>query len=222
LTQAVDRLDPTRWEDPDLITMQRNARSERPAEPPRRLLVEDEPPARAGEVRAIDPLADQPAPTTVEMGGLTFVPVPDDGISLAEEDLRGLTYIFHDVQAGESLTAICRRYYGDASLVEDLAKYNGLKDPNHVTAGTRLRIPADAALVRGDRPAATMVANRSPAPPSDQKYTVREGDNLSKLASKFLGSRDKYLVLYEHNRDVLENPDAIRPGMTLKIPRRVD
>jgi hypothetical protein len=50
-------------------------------------------------------------------------------------------------------------------------------------------------------------------------HKVVEGDNLSKLASKYLGSHSKYLTLYEANRDLLASPDDLAPGMQLKIPQ---
>ena len=50
-------------------------------------------------------------------------------------------------------------------------------------------------------------------------YTVQEGDVLSEIASRLLGSSRKYLVIYENNRDILKSPDALRVGMKLKIPR---
>ena len=45
----------------------------------------------------------------------------------------------HEVQPGENLTGIARRY---GVTVADLARLNGLADPNHLVAGTRLRLPS--------------------------------------------------------------------------------
>lgn len=50
-------------------------------------------------------------------------------------------------------------------------------------------------------------------------HKVVAGDNLSKLAEKYLGSHSKYLTLYEANRDLLASPDDLSPGMELKIPQ---
>ena len=49
-------------------------------------------------------------------------------------------------------------------------------------------------------------------------YTVVTGDNLLKISAKVYGSRDRWVSIYEANRDLLENPNAIRVGMKLKIP----
>ncbi|QDT18186.1 LysM peptidoglycan-binding domain-containing protein [Alienimonas californiensis] len=57
-----------------------------------------------------------------------------------------------------------------------------------------------------------------PAPAAPQTYTVAPGDTLTDIAERTLGSHRKYHTLYEANRDVLEHPDALRVGMTLRIP----
>ena len=50
-------------------------------------------------------------------------------------------------------------------------------------------------------------------------HEVVAGDNLSRLAQKYLGSHSKYLTIYEANRDQLASPDDLSPGMKLKIPQ---
>lgn len=54
----------------------------------------------------------------------------------------------------------------------------------------------------------------------EQQYTVQKGDNLSKIAKNLLGDANAWKQIFEANRDVLENPDKIFPGQTLKIPAR--
>jgi nucleoid-associated protein YgaU len=54
----------------------------------------------------------------------------------------------------------------------------------------------------------------------DRTYTVRPGDSLSKIAKALMGDAKKWRVLYEANKDVVgANPDLIRPGQVLKIPK---
>lgn len=55
-------------------------------------------------------------------------------------------------------------------------------------------------------------------PDEERRYTVQSGDTLSGIAGKLLGSRGKYLALYEANREVMSSPDALKPGMVLRIP----
>ena len=51
-----------------------------------------------------------------------------------------------------------------------------------------------------------------------QTYTVQSGDTLSAIAKQFYGSSSKYNSIFEANRDILDNPDRIKPGQILKIP----
>ena len=145
---------------------------------------------------------------------------PDPGVGLAPGDAKALPYRFHDVRSGESLTSICRRYYGDISLLEELARFNGMEDPNSLGAGRRLRIPDAADLVRGNAAGSTPPRRGQDQEQPAQTYTVREGDSLSEIAQRLLVSAKKYALIFECNRDVLQSPDDIRSGMVLKIPRQ--
>jgi len=57
-----------------------------------------------------------------------------------------------------------------------------------------------------------------PAAPAERSYTVQDGDNLSAIAEHFYGSPNEWNRIYEANRDVLDDPDLIQPGQTLRIP----
>ncbi len=52
-------------------------------------------------------------------------------------------------------------------------------------------------------------------------YVVQPGDTLSGIAEKHLGSMVRYQELFEANRDVLANPNALRAGVVLRIPNEV-
>lgn len=124
----------------------------------------------------------------------------------------------HVVRRNESLTHICRAFYGSEAYVPALARYNELANPDLVVEGQTIRLPDAAALIGGaPRPAGA--SSRTPEKPvAPRTYTVADGDNLSKIAGQLLGSRNRYLDLYQANRDQLESPDDIRPGMVLRIP----
>jgi nucleoid-associated protein YgaU len=49
-------------------------------------------------------------------------------------------------------------------------------------------------------------------------YTVVAGDSLSKIAKHFYGDANKYMKIFEANKDQLKNPDLIKPGQVLRIP----
>ena len=57
-----------------------------------------------------------------------------------------------------------------------------------------------------------------PLKPAPKTYTVVAGDSLSKIAKKQLGDANKWKQIFEANRDVIKNPDLIKPGQVLKLP----
>ena len=58
----------------------------------------------------------------------------------------------------------------------------------------------------------------TPAKASMKTYTVKSGDTLSEIAKRELGSSNKYMEIFDANRDQLSDPDKIKPGQVLKIP----
>ncbi|MEW5895844.1 MAG: LysM peptidoglycan-binding domain-containing protein [Candidatus Omnitrophota bacterium] len=51
-----------------------------------------------------------------------------------------------------------------------------------------------------------------------QAYVVQEGDTLQKISKKFYGSYAKWTTIYDTNRDILKDPNRIKPGMRILIP----
>jgi LysM repeat protein len=51
-------------------------------------------------------------------------------------------------------------------------------------------------------------------------YTVVAGDTLGKMAKEFLGNAGSYMEIFNINKDQLSDPDKIKVGQKLKIPRR--
>ncbi|MCC6193931.1 MAG: peptidoglycan-binding protein LysM [Burkholderiales bacterium] len=54
--------------------------------------------------------------------------------------------------------------------------------------------------------------------PEATYYTVKSGDNLSKISKASYGDPNKYMVIFEANRPMLQHPDKIYPGQVLRIP----
>jgi len=49
-------------------------------------------------------------------------------------------------------------------------------------------------------------------------YVVVEGDSLSKIAKREYGDANKWRMIYEANKDLINDPDLIYPGQALKVP----
>ena len=49
-------------------------------------------------------------------------------------------------------------------------------------------------------------------------HTVETGDNLSKISKHYFKDANKYMQIFNANKDQLTNPDMIKVGQKLKIP----
>jgi nucleoid-associated protein YgaU len=69
--------------------------------------------------------------------------------------------------------------------------------------------------------AAAAAASASAGGPSSsaRTYTVQPGDSLSKISKQFYGDANKYMKIFEANKDKLSDPDKVRAGMDLVIPQ---
>ncbi|MCU0495281.1 MAG: LysM peptidoglycan-binding domain-containing protein [Chloroflexaceae bacterium] len=110
------------------------------------------------------------------------------------------------VRAGDTLSVIAQRVYGDASM------WNAIYEANRVTIGAN-----PARIITGQR----LVIPTSPGRPpiGGPLYTVQSGDTLSGLALRFYGQASRWRLLYDANRDVIGgNPGLLRVGTTLLVP----
>jgi len=55
-------------------------------------------------------------------------------------------------------------------------------------------------------------------PPEPRTYKVQPGDTLSKVAKQFYSDTNKYMKIFEANKDQLSDPNMIKVGQVLKIP----
>ena len=54
--------------------------------------------------------------------------------------------------------------------------------------------------------------------PESRMYTVKSGDNLSKISKAMYGDPNHYTEIFEANKPMLKHPDKIYPGQVLRIP----
>ena len=55
-------------------------------------------------------------------------------------------------------------------------------------------------------------------PVPQEKYTVKSGDTLSKIAKQYYGDANKYMKIFDANKGLLKDPDKIQVGQELVIP----
>jgi len=70
--------------------------------------------------------------------------------------------------------------------------------------------------IQVNAPAAAAVGTSGSA--AARSYTVQSGDTLSKIAKEQLGNAGAYMKIFDANKDVLSDPDKIKPGQVLRIP----
>ncbi len=59
-----------------------------------------------------------------------------------------------------------------------------------------------------------------PAAATGDKYTVKGGDSLSKIAKAHYGDAQKWHQIYDANKALIgDNPDMIHPGQELTLPK---
>ena len=142
----------------------------------------------------------------------------DDSLTISPDTkksiLKKISYKVRSVvvKNNESLSRICQREYQDGSLAAALAEYNGIADPNMVHAGIRLRLPDPSFFGIIDKPQASTAKDKY------AHYTVKKGETLSEISQKLLKTFRRWQELYELNKDVIDDPNNVRSGITLKIP----
>jgi len=66
---------------------------------------------------------------------------------------------------------------------------------------------------------AAVAAKVAPPAVAETIHEVVRGDTLSGIAKKYYGKGSLYMKIFEANRDQLDNPDLIKPGQKLRIPK---
>lgn len=117
-------------------------------------------------------------------------------------------FLIHTVQAGETLTDIAALHgVSTAALV----RLNGLRNPDQLAVGQRLRVP-----MNDNRP--SRPENRPPMggnrPPREEIYVVEAGDTLGEIAFRY-GTTVPVLV----RLNGLDDPDVLFVGQELRVPR---
>lgn len=132
-------------------------------------------------------------------------PVPPDPASIPR------TYT---VKSGDTFGSIALEFYGEERMWYDIAQANPSIDPK------RLQIGQEIVLPNKETPVREREEVQPPTPGKDQNYTVRPGDNLSKIAKRFYGDSEQWELIYARNRQLIgPRPDALKVGMEIVIPQ---
>lgn len=111
-------------------------------------------------------------------------------ISVSSAPIQAPATSTYTVQAGDTLSSIAAKF---GTSYQVLASLNGISNPNLIYVGQALRVNGSASA-------------------SSVYYTVRAGDNLSAIASRYGTSYQSIAAL-----NGLANPNLIYAGQTLRI-----
>lgn len=148
------------------------------------------------------------------------------GTSLEEKTSEAVKSLRGTIPGLKSLDAVVEgktvTLTGEAATLEAkgkaMAEFNKLVETeNTVNKISVAKAPAAAA------PPPAVAADAAPAPAAPAKtagkiHVVEKGDTLGAIAKKHYGKASAYMKIFEANRDVLDDPDKIKPGQKLRIP----
>lgn len=111
---------------------------------------------------------------------------------ISSKPAAGGTYV---VKKGDNLTKIAE---ANGTTVKALQDLNGIKDPDHIEPGQKLKLS-------GSAPKKAAAAKK-------EYYVVKSGDVLSRIAAN-KGTTVKQLQSWNN----IKNPDLIKPGQKLRV-----
>ncbi len=135
---------------------------------------------------------------------------PDDGAKIkAANDAAGDAILDYIKAQNLSATGLTVTFDGTAATVTlyGVAPDQATKEKIALCAGNVAGVVAVNNMMSVDQSA-----------PEAKYYTVVSGDNLSKISKANYGDPNKYMVIFEANRPMLQHPDKIYPGQVLRIP----
>lgn len=109
------------------------------------------------------------------------------------------------VQRGDTLAKIATKIYGEPSKWTEIADFTGIANP-------RLIYPGDVVYYQLTDQTRTFASAYESVTRSEVK--VQQGDTLSTIASRVLGSAGNWKLIWRHN-DTIANPDKLVAGSVL-------
>jgi nucleoid-associated protein YgaU len=201
------------------------------ASPP--VVVAQQPPAQPVNTHPLQPLAMR--------HGEQLVPAGDNGTSPRPQPVPMGQMREYKAQSGDSLSKLASRFMGSSSKAnrDAIVRVNPTlqQNPDKIVEGRTYIIPpapevaaAAPAQPQAPAPTPTPVAVRDSNPPpapitttggeNFTWYTVKENENLWKIASEQLGSGNAWTQIRDLNADILKGNDQLRMNTKIRIPNK--
>lgn len=136
-----------------------------------------------------------------------------------EDGLRSSTYT---IKVGDNLWNISEKVYKSGYNWTQIARANNLENPGLIHAGNTLKLPKIdkkiASNTKSDAKTAMQEKTTANNAITDNKYTVKKGDNLWNIAVRAYGDGFRYVEIAKANN--LTNPSLIHSNNVLEIPRK--
>lgn len=132
---------------------------------------------------------------------------------------KGITsrWASHSIAANTSGIDAIIDGHSHETVAEDIVKNRKGKSVIVTQTGTKLENIGKMTIHSDGTISTELVSKVSGA--SYSSYTVKKGDTLARIAKKKLGSYNLWKGIYKANKKKIENPDVIKAGMKLKIPK---
>ncbi len=140
----------------------------------------------------------------------------DEKVKKALAEVRGLGLAVENLDVsidGKVVTVYGTAKDRDAKTRAMMELSSRLKDADNVINRIRVEEPV---------PAPEAAPTPEPAaeePAAEEIYEVQPGDTLGAIAKRFYGKASLYPKIFEANRDILDDPNMIRVGQKLRIPK---
>jgi nucleoid-associated protein YgaU len=203
------------------------------ASPP--VTVAQQPPAQPVNTHPLQPLAMR--------HGEQLVPISDNGATPRPQPVPMGQMREYKAQSGDSLSKLASRFMGSSSKAnrDAIVRVNPTlqQNPDKIVEGRTYVIPpaptADAATAapaqpqtQAPAPTPVVVRDNAPAPAPITTtggenftwYTVKENENLWKIASEQLGSGNAWTQIRDLNADILKGNDQLRVNTRIRIPNK--
>jgi nucleoid-associated protein YgaU len=182
-----------------------------------------------------------PQSTAPNPGGQTVTFAPEQTVGTAPTIDRAPTVhapaapvedsAAYTVKAGDTLFTIAQSRYGSRSkrVVDAIIDANRkqVPDPDQIRPGMVLRLPKlEGSAAKSVQRTSDQPANRPVAPAAKAStaqafrwYQVRPNDRYASIAREVLGDGARWREIHELNKDKFPNPDQIREGVRIKVPK---
>jgi nucleoid-associated protein YgaU len=133
--------------------------------------------------------------------------------SIDIKDVGNSKVVHYKIQPKDTLFKIARKFYGKGTM------WKNIKYANDEIQDTSLRIGHDIVL-----PDVPILANMNEAKLLDKEsytkavYKVKWGDSLYNLASELYHDGRKWPIIYEENKDEIEDKNELIVGQVLIVP----